>query len=285
MKRKRCALLALCLAMSALAPAAFADMGPKPEITIYVEEWPAEAEGFYLDLLVQDEQRHYALENDGTYAGLMLDALRELEADGWHAARTGGTSRPLSGDVRGKIQEDGSRVFSFGYLPPDDFRVVAVWPDGTLHMSAETYHRTRFSETVRLDLSTMRLEAVYGAPWRALARQFCQTFFPTLLAEGLLLAVFGFGRIRRNWLTLTWVNLVTQAALTLALSCTVTFFGTASALLFALPAAEAVIVVTESLLYRRFLRGGTAKRRVVYAVAANAASLAAGLALQALSFH
>ncbi len=280
MKKRLCALLALCLAALALAPAAFADMGPKPEIILRVEEWPAEAEGFYLDLLVQEEGRNYALENDGTYEEPMLDALRGLETDGWHAARTGGTSRPLYGDVRGETQADGSRVFTFGYLPPDDFRVVAVWPDGTLHVSSETYHRTRFSETLALDLATMRLKAVYDTPWQAAARQFCQTFFPTLLVEGLLLAAFGFGRARRNWLTLTWVNLATQAALTLALFFAVDRWGAMSALLFILPAAEVVIVITESLLYRRFLRGGTPARRVAYAVTANAASLAAGWVLQ-----
>lgn len=278
MKRKLCALLALCLALPALAPAAFADMGPKPEVIIRVEEWPAEAEGFYLDLLVRDEARNHALENDGTYDAAMLGALQRLEDDGWHAARTGGTARPLFGDIRGALQPDGSMEFTFGYLPPDEFRVAAVWPDGTVHVGTDIYHRTRFFETVRLDLATMQLTPYYDVSWPDIARQFCQTFFPTLLVEGLLLAAFGFARARRNWWALLWVNLATQTALTLVLFYALPRIGTFFALLY-LPVAELPILLAETLLYRRFLTGQSRGRRTAYAVTANLASWGLGLAL------
>lgn len=278
MKRRLLALAALCLCALVLAPAAFADMGPKPQVVIRVEDWPAEADGFYLDLLVRDEPRNNLLENDGTYDAAMLGALQQLELDGWHAARAGGTSRPLFGDIRGARQPDGSMEFTFGYLPPDEFRVVAVWPDGTVHVGTELYRRTRFFETLRLDLAAMRLTPYYPLPWPDIARQFCQTFFPTLLIEGLLLAAFGFGRARRNWLTLAWVNLATQAALTAALSYALPRTGTFLALLY-LPAAELPILLAEAFLYRRFLTGQSKSRRTAYAVTANLASWACGVLL------
>ena len=48
--------------------------------------------------------------------------------------------------------------------------------------------------------------------------QFLATFVPTILVEGILLLLFGYGTQRRNWLRFLTVNLLTQGTLALAMA-------------------------------------------------------------------
>lgn len=130
-KRKSTALArvfpVLLLSLFLLIPTAYADIGPKPEVTITVVNAP-EGE-LYLDLLTQGTPTDHPYPNSSDECDpVILDNLCSLEGNGWVLAYTTGVSNrpPVFGDVR--PQEDGSWRFSYVGLP-ETFRVAAAMAD------------------------------------------------------------------------------------------------------------------------------------------------------------
>ena len=271
-KRIFCLAFAFLTALCVCAPA-FADMGPKPRIVLRAVNEPAGL--YYVDLLVEDEGRNHALDPEG-YDPAMLEALRSYQDGAWHAARATGTDVPLFGDIAGTETAKG-REFTFSYIPPREFRVILVTQDGEVRVSEEVYERTRFFETLTLDCETMALKPYYDIPFAKIAQQLAATLVPTLVIEGLLLLAFGLAKTRRDALCFLWTNAATQVLLTAFLSYTLPRAGVVIANLLMIPAAELVILIAETIVYRRFLVTGTKARRTAYAVVANLASWTLGV--------
>lgn len=266
-KRMTCLFLTLVTMVCLCAPA-FADMGPKPRIVLRAVNEP---EGlYYVDLLVEDEGRNHALD-PADYDETMLGALRSYQDGAWHAARTTGTDVPLFGDIKG-VETDKGREFTFSYIPPQRFRVILVTQDGEVRVSEEIRERTRFFETLTLDCETMTLKPYYDIPFAKIAQQFVSTLVPTLFIEGLLLLAFRLARTKRDALCFLWTNVATQIVLTAVLSYMLPRGGVFLSNLFVIPIAEIVILIAETIVYRRFLASGTKARRTAYAVVANLAS-------------
>ena len=95
MKRKWKACLCIAAFLLAVLPvSASADMGPKPQITIQVQNAP---DGdYYVDLLIPGEVPERCIDNIEwnhiDRASLPLDALERDRMDGWHYAMLDGTS-------------------------------------------------------------------------------------------------------------------------------------------------------------------------------------------------
>ena len=124
----RCLLLFLVGAML-LAPAARADIGPKPSLTVQVVNAP---EGtLYLDLLTEGEatKSPYPNSNLEETDPALLDTLRSIEGDGWVLAYTTGVAgrAPVFGSVLPR--EDGAWQFSYIGLP-ETFRVAVATEAG-----------------------------------------------------------------------------------------------------------------------------------------------------------
>ena len=114
-----CVLLALAAVL--LTVSAFADTGPKPQLTVKVTNPPEEL--YYLDLLAEGDWEHAG---NADYSGLdwsyseeeiaaldsgLLDALRAAVPDGWHACTAEGSNgAPMWGDLLGEDAENGARV-------------------------------------------------------------------------------------------------------------------------------------------------------------------------------
>lgn len=267
-----CTLL-LCLCF--LPTAVRADVGPKPQLTIYVEHPPEEP--YYLDLLIPEgEGGSYDNLSGGIYDPAILSHLHDWEGEGWYPAFAGGTKAPLFGDI---IPEEGN-VFRFTYFGlPETFRIAAATAEGG-QATAEAFTRTAFYTNLTYDFASNTLSRATPG-WLAWLIQFLSTLVPTLLVEGLLLLLFGFS-LRKNWVSFLLVNLVTQAALHLVVGAGfVTLASSFAFYLVIMVPAEAVIFVLEALAYSALLKGGSRRRKVLYALAANAASMALGfLALQ-----
>ena len=104
----------LILTCAVLTVSVSADMGPKPQLTVRVENAPEEL--YYLDLLAEGEYEGYSY-GDGRspYSGLdwsysdgesaaldegLLDTLRAAVPDGWHACTAEGTGgAPMWGQL------------------------------------------------------------------------------------------------------------------------------------------------------------------------------------------
>ena len=277
-----CVLLALAAAL--LTVSAFADTGPKPQLTVKVTNPPEEL--YYLDLLAEGDWEHAG---DADYSGLdwsyseeeiaaldseLLDALRAAVPEGWHACTAQGTNgAPMWGDLIGS-DAGGVRLHSFRYHGvPDTYRIILVTKSGESWVSG-VLHRATLQSSATVDWAARTANA--PSPAMAYALQFLCTLLPTLLIEGLLLFAFGY-RSKRSWLVFLLVNLVTQGGFAVYLAVTVLNHGVSGwSLIFYIP-IEVIITLVELLLYRRLLTEKNKARAAVYAMAANLCSAVLGL--------
>ena len=296
MKRIHRALLFL-LAAALLTVPVFADFGPKPQLTVRVENPPEEL--YYLDLLAEGNASRYS---EGTVGGLSEDELAALDRDlladltaampeGWYGCVTQG--RLVWGDVH---SEDG--CFQFWYLGlPDVYRVLMVAKSGETFLS-EPMERRVLQSSVTVDWAAKTVKA--PPVLLAYMAQFLATFLPTLAIEGLLLLLFRLWS-KRNALVFLAANLVTQGGLTLWASLQTVRNGTfwvemigdglryfdPGMLLYRLSVfpsywllpAELLILLAEAALYMWLFRDCSKKRAALYALAANLCSFLLGLYL------
>lgn len=261
----------LLLCLLCLVPTAYADIGPKPEVTITVVNAP---EGvLYLDLLAQGEPMDQPYSNsNGECDPALLDNLRSLEGDGWVLAYTTGVARnaPVFGDVRPR--EDGTWRFSYVGLP-ESFRVAAATADEA--KAAEVSYTRDFVDNIVYDWQANTVREATPPPLRFLIR-LAATLIPTLLIEGALFWLFGF-RERRGWLVFLAVNTATQVGLHLAVGSILPQAGwhfLNYTLTILIP--ELIVWMAEAAAYAFLLREHSRGRRVGYAFAANFASFVLG---------
>lgn len=294
MKRK---LPLFLLAAVLLTVPVFADFGPKPQLTVRVENAPEEL--YYLDLLAEGDASRYP---EGTVGGLSEEdrsALdRELLADltaavpeGWYGCLTQGAL------VWGSIDSNDG-CFQFWYMGlPDVYRVLMVTKSGETFLSDPLERQVlQSSATVDWAAKTVKTPSL----WRGYAAQFLATFLPTLAIEGLLFLAFRLWS-KRNVLVFLGVNLLTQGGLTLWTSVKTVRHGWLWAemigeafrffdpemLLYRLRVfpfywllpAELLILLAEAALYMKLFRDCSKKRTALYALTANLCSFLLGLYL------
>ena len=273
MKRSLRTLLFLILAISLLTISAFADMGPKSQLIVRVENRP---EGlYYLDLLAEgpavDLHEYLSDEERAELDPALLGSLIAAVPDGWHACVAQGVQgAPIFGSLT--ATEPGIHQFSYHGVPWT-YRVLMVTQSGEVFLS-DVQERTVLQSSVTVDWAAGTISA--PPTWVGYLLQFAATFLPTLFLEALILVFMGLTQERRNWIPFLLVNLITQGAL--AAWCSATFlregFGIMFMLLFV--PAELVITAVETLVYRRFLAHRSRGRVVVYGIAANIASAVLG---------
>lgn len=275
MKRKTTplarAVMPLLLCALFLIPTAYADMGPKPEVTITVVNAP-EGE-LYLDLLAKGEPANHPYPNDvDEREPTIVDNLRSLEADGWVLAYTTGLSNkaPVFGDLRPR--ENGTWRYSYVGLP-ETFRVAAATADGA--QAAETSYTRDYFSNIVYDWQTNTVHEATPRPLRFSAR-LASTLVPTIIIEGLIFWLFGF-RERHSWLVFVVVNVLTQIGLHLAMGASLTRSGWYfMSYFFLLLLPELIIWAVEAALYAALLREHDRYQRIGCALLANLASFAAG---------
>lgn len=280
MKRKLRTLTLAALAACLLTVTALADTGPKPLLTVKVANAP---EGlYYLDLLEPDMAGGASYDNsrredeDQPLDPALTEALLAAVPEGWHACTLDHTNgAPIWGDLMGEDAGEGLRLHTFSYLGvPDTYRILIAEEDGSTWVS-DVLERTSLQSSVTVDYGA---KTVTVPPvWRAYAVQLLTTLLTTLVIEGLLLALFGFGRQRRNWLVFLLVNLVTQGGLALWTARTCLLHGLGAWSVLALLPAELVIFPAEMAAYALLLRGQPRSRSAAYGFLANLFSAVLGL--------
>lgn len=292
MKRNSlCALICALLASLALTTFAFADFGPKPQLTVRVENAPQEP--YYLDLLAEgdwdaeDEDSNDGIDwsyhgKENTLDPALLTSLRDNVPTGWHACVAQGTT---GAPIWGELYAEGTDAFGndlhvFGYHGvPSTYRIILVTESGKVWLS-DTLERKvlQSSVTVHWADDTENTTVTVPSTVAGYLLQFVATLVPTLLIEGILLLLFQYSW-KQNWKAFLLVNLVTQGILAAASSVLNLQNGAAlwNYFLFLLP-MEAAILLIELYLYagRGLLTGHSKGRAALYAVAANLASAVLG---------
>ena len=283
MKRSFRSLLFFALAASFLTVTAFADMGPKDQLAVKVVNAPEEP--YYLDILAEgnyedSEDLFDGLEwsySGGEAAALdqdLLEALRAAVPEGWHACTAeGSTGAPRWGD----LYPNADGVHSFGYRGvPDTYRILMVTKSGQVFLSG-VCTRTVLQSSATVDWAAKTV--TIPPTWVGYVLQFLATFVPTILVEGILLLLFGYGTQRRNWLRFLTVNLLTQGTLALAMAYSAMQHGVTGWSLLPFILMEILITIGEAALYSRLLTGHSRGRAVLYGLAANLCSALLGLHL------
>ena len=280
MKRSFRILFLLVLAGCLMTMTAFADMGPKDQLTVKVEHPPQES--YVLDLLAEgvpnaraplsQEDFEANMEELGLSNPTLYYALISEVPAGWHACLTQPMGAPIWGSLIGEKSGD-TMLHSFGYFGvPDTYRILIVTVSGEVWMS-DTYTRTALQSSVTLDWATR--EVSLPSVWAGYALQFLATFLPTLLMEGLILFLFRY-RQKRSWVVFCLVNLATQGALAAALSVEAVQSGVNWGYTSLLIMAEGVILVVEAVAYVVLWKEHDRERALSYALAANAVSALIG---------
>ena len=288
MKRNSLRALICALLMSlALTTFAFADSGPKPQLTVRVENAPQEP--YYLDLLAEGDWNESGESSydgvDWSYHGkedtldpALLTSLRDNVPAGWHACVAQGTTgAPMWGELYAEGTDAfGNDLHVFGYHGvPSTYRIILVTEPGKVWIS-DTLERKVLQSSVTVHWADDAESTTVTVPSTVTGYllQFLATLVPTLLIEGILLLLFQYSW-KQNWKAFLLVNLVTQGVLAAASSVLNLQNGAAlwNYFLFLLP-MEAVVLLIELYLYagRGLLTGHSKGRAALYAVTANFAS-------------
>lgn len=278
------------LAMCLLTVFALADSGPKPLLTVRVENAPEQ--GYYLDLVAEGEyEGHSYGSGESEYSGIdwsyteeeaaaldaeLLDTLRSAVPEGYHACTAEGTGgAPMWGDLAGEATgKQGERLHTFGYVGlPDTYQILIATKSGDTYLFPPCT-RSVLQSSVTVDWGTKTLEV--PPAWLSYALQFLCTLLPTLAVEGVVLVLFGFSW-KQNRKPFLLVNLVTQGALAAYFSVTAVQSGVGWWYFFLLVPAEIVIAFVEAKLYTRLLTGSSPHRAFSYGITANLCSALLGL--------
>ena len=271
MKRFSRVFMLACLSLALLTVTALADTGPTSRLTVKVKNAPQEL--YYLDLLsMEGAPRHPSL-TDEELAALdqeLYSALLDAIPVGWHGCVSQGTDgAPIWGGLT--PDEDGCHTFSY-YGVPWTYRVLMVTESGEVFLS-EVQTRRMLQSSVTVYWAAKSLSA---APlWAGYALELLSTLVPTLLLEGLLLALLGLWN-RRNLLVFLAANVATQLAMFLILGTTALKEGVGFGYYLLFIPLELVILLVETLVYRRLFTGAGKGRATVYGIAANLCSAVLG---------
>lgn len=254
-----------------------ADIGPKPSLTIIVKGMGEEE--YWLDLLVSDETEYMWLDISEEELE-RVSKLANYNEDGLHPALLVGTHFPMYGSLKGERQEDGSYIHRFTYVGvPSEFKIAILKNDGTMIIS-DMVKRNHFQSVMEYTLGTSRiservdLNAVKEIFPRGYIWGLLQRMAATLIIEIIIALLFGF-TLKKSWKTLLITNIVTQTMLNIFIIFA-TYRGGQLLEIFVFFIGELFVLATEIIVYSRSLVEHGMKRRIVYTVLANAASLAAG---------
>ena len=277
------------LAAVLLTVSALADSGPKPLLTVRVENAPEE--GYYLDLVAEGEyEGHTYGSGESEYSGIdwsysdeeaaaldteLLDALRAAVPEGYHACTAEGTGgAPMWGELEGTpTGRQGESLHTFRYFGvPDTYQILIATKNGDTYLFPPCT-RTALQSSVTVDWADKSVEV--PPAWIGYVLQFLCTLLPTLVIEGVVLVLFGFSW-KQNRKPFLLVNLVTQGALAVYFSVTAVQSGVGWWYFFLLVPAEVVIAFVEGGLYTRLLTGSR-RRAFAYGITANLCSALLGL--------
>ena len=233
-----------------------ADMGPKPSITIHLENM--NTTNYTIDLLTKMGKDSYdkILEEYQEYKNSPIHKYNE---DGWMATKL--RNSILWGDVKGNI----NKTHSFTYFGvPDEFKVIIQYKDGTLKVS-DTIKRTEFNYTLYLDTNTM--EVTEGHKIDVLNILVCVLI--TIIVEVAIALIMKIHKI--NVIILT--NIITQILIQ-----SIRFANYGILLLFT--AAELLVFFIEYIVYKKAFKDIENKRILIYTLAANLTTAALTLIIK-----
>lgn len=262
----------------------FADVGPKPSLEIIVKG--IDNENYWLDLLVTDESTYSWLELTDEELEMVKKLAEYEDEEGFHPALLVGTRVPLNGELKGDKNSDNTYSHNFSYVgTPDFFKIAILTEDDTLIIS-DLIHRKHFNSIVEFDLEDeiLQEDIILSAGEvkeiiliKRMSLGFISRLILTLAIEIGIALLFGF-TIKNSGKTLLKTNLLTQVLLNIAILWMGLSYGMLAALLIFI-VMEIFIIMSETIIYAKYLTEKSKGRRITYGVLANTASLMIGFGI------
>ena len=248
-----------------------ADMGAKPSIKIHLVNEPDQH--FYLALLTRERA------GSGTNCELKLDNVNEetvqkyLEDflyNDWQFFQS-----PVGQNIYNK-QEDGS--YYFGYMVPDDFRIIIICDDGTVYLS-DNINPKEFDAVVVYDVDAGTLIEQIENKTRRHILYVAIRYLLTLASELMILMLFGYPFTKRNIFCFVLINTITNIPFNVFMINQHPSIGMVLIWLY----TEFLIMLIESIFYLINLRDSEGEprrgRSFAYGVVANIVSAALGVVI------
>lgn len=291
MKRRICAFL-LCIILTELLfpAAALADTGPKPSVRITFENMGSEV--CYGTLLSRTSSTGPASAWDGDEASAFYNGLdpeiwkafvEYQDSDGYYFLQTAWLCSE-------------TKRLDWTYYPPYAFKILLYYPESEAFIVSEACECYAFDSYYTVDMDGIEIADIAPdapAEFQSVRKSYDYTWelislavriALTILIEIGIALIFGFRQGRLLKLILI-VNIITQVILNVLLNFIDYSLGPL-VLIFSYIALELLVFIAESviycLLFDRFSRVSIPKwKAIVYSLAANAGSFAAGLLIAA----
>ncbi len=266
MKKKCIFLIAVLCFLNLFTRPVFADIGPKPSVTIFVDNAPDKS--YYVTLLAKSDTGPWHQISD--ISGMSVDSEEEKKAvqlfldyedsDGFFLLCN------MSTDMKGKDE------FRWSYYPPDEFKIAICCPqEGNVYVS-EAMERDAFYSYFRVTYGSNPLPA---AEESHLGRVFLESLFRvavTIAVELFLAYLFGY-RLKKQLLTIGIVNIITQMILNVFLVF-FDYYGGGLMWMVMFPIGEIIVFVVELIVYVLTIGREKKGKTFLYTLLANAASAA-----------
>ena len=261
-----------------------ADMGPKPSITVKVNNAP---DDYYIALLAGGDETDNAedarksLHVDIYDTENIVKYLKEFSEDGWSYFES-----PVGDNVYHSKDEDGYHVnvtgkdtYEFYYMVPRIFKIILITSDGEVHLS-NAVTSGEFNAFVTYDYSTGILEIhEFGKKFLRFIKSLVRLVL-TLLIEYSIFKSYGYAEINLNIFNFIVINIATQIFMYLNVYRYHSGGWPWMVLLFF---CEAVVFVAEAIYLGLFLRDPDGsfnfKKNIECSLTANFASCIGGAAI------
>ncbi len=282
MKKALCCIFFALVILSALPLAVFADTGPKPSVTVAVEN--AAGTPCYGTLLSDRETCGPWRAYDGTGDQSDYYSSRgDIPEDVWLAMTAYRDSDGYYFMCRA-WEISGNSGISWTYYPPKSFKILLYYPESDTFSVSGICERYAFDSYFTADDSegTGRLAVKKSYEWGPEAVSLLARIIITIALELCVALLFGF-RGRRELTLLAVVNVVTQILLNVALNL-INFSQGQLAFVIWYFLLEIIVFLAEAVLYSVMMNRIAEKKRrvwfiVLYSLAANAVSFLAGFGL------
>lgn len=185
-------------------------------------------------------------------------------------------------------QSPRENYFVYSYNPPQEFKIMLIFDDGN-YVISRRMEPSLFNSKITYDLTGInlsmnqthvgRITEVF--PVQTMTIELTLRIIGTILIEILILFLFGYTN-KSSYKLIIFVNLATQITLTGFMFTAKYFIYPVVGELFVLIFGEAMIFMSEALIYRFYLKEKTKNRAVIYAIVANLIALLASFSVMIL---
>lgn len=223
----------------------YADMGPKPSITITLKN--VKSNDYDIDLLVKGlNDENIPLIKRSKKLTELESKLFEYNEDGWKAEAIRST---ILWKSRSK---ENNNVWNFTYLGvPNHFKVIIVYKDGTISVSKEI-HKNSFDYDITIDANNMEVTENSISDIR---RIITIPLITTILCE-LIIALFFVSKKTMNIITIIITNILTNIPLQMLLLFWGEVFSEISIVLYLISFVilECTVIFIERMIYLKYIK-------------------------------